>query len=441
MLDLRSIFSGARRAIPRPTPRENTVISAISATRENLKQLDQLAQLIQPATIRQAKRFHRFARLPRLLDDVYVIGYDRLPARAEPAPILALSHKKIHDVGVIVEVMAGRPLQKFHDITLIAQAGIFSAMYTYRDLIPRFCKLGPFSFVLRPLSIATAHRTGKFLRKIFSDVHAYPVYREGRDVPGCEADFIDANFAGPAITGKSYAEFLKFASRETRHSLIRVQQDLVELNRTFLILPEGGYLYDGGVAPLQDFLGVCAYRKQAAVIFGALSYDELCPDRLGRIRAWVHLLPSEPPPAAKTDVPEFLAHGRRLLTNGTVILASHLIAAAVREFQASGHSFREQDLQDAFERRFQEMLARGASLPVTYDPGLDDAQYRAERFHRFVRRGFSRYFRKVSGGRFQVSPTRVARFARTERTVDDIAWNYNHARHIFETGRDGSRSH
>lgn len=411
----------------------NSFTPAIAAAAHNLRQPEQLSQLIAPSAVRQARRLQRLIRFPHLLEEVYVRGYENLPVREERAPILALSHKKKHDVAAIVELIAGRPLNRFHDITLIAQAGLFSAMYAYRDMIPRFCKRGLAGWFLRRPAIFAAQRVGNLLSKTLSDVNAYPVYREGRDVPACEEDFRNPIFAGPRITGRSYTEFRKFASRETRQSLMRVQQDMDQFNRFFFIMPEGGYQYDGTIAPLHDFLGVFAYRKQAPTVFGALSYDELCPDRLGRITAFINLLTPTPAPESKTAVPDFLASGRQALTENTVILASHLLAAAVQTYLTDGRFFRPSELRDRFEEQYEILIhaVRDRDGLLIYDPGLDQARYRNERFRRFMRYGAPRYFRRVGGGRFRVSHESINRFARTERTVNDIQWNLNHARHLF----------
>ncbi|MEQ9362812.1 MAG: hypothetical protein RIF32_01135 [Leptospirales bacterium] len=410
-------------------------VEAIHQARRNLRRRQEICQLISPGAVRQARRLQNWVRFPRMLERVYVRGYENLPLRSEPAPILALSHKKIHDVAAIVELIAGRPFERFHDITLIAQAGLFSAMYAYRDMIPLFCKRGLSGTLLRPAAIFLAHRAGDFLRRTFSDVNAFPVYREGRDIPTCEEDFRNPTFAGPRITGRSYADFVKFANRETRHSLIRVQQDMEDLNRMFFIMPEGGYRHSGAVAPLHDFLGVFAYRKQARTVFGSLSYDELCPDRLGRISAFINLHAPTPPPAAKNDVEIFLARGRRDLARNTVLLASHLFATIAYEYLENETSFRASDLGNRFEKECAALIAAAKfdSSGIVFDPGLEERSYREERLRRFIRHGLRRYFRRVGRGRFQISRKRLEGYARSERTVNDIEWNRNQARHFYET--------
>ncbi len=411
-------------------------VRAVPEAARNLAN-ERVAELISPAAVRQARRIQRMIRAPRMIEEVYVRGYDHLPARSEHAPILALSHKKIHDVAAIVELIAARPFDRFHDITLIAQAGLFSAMYAYRDMVPAFCKRGVAGFFLRPPARFFAHRVGGFLRRTFADVNAYPVYREGRDIPHSEADFHDPLFAGPRITGKSYKEFVKFANRETLHSLIQVQQDMDQRNRLFFIMPEGGYRHDGGIAELHDFLGVFAFRKQAPTIFGSLSYDELCPDRMGRIAAFINLHPPTPAPGAKTEVAEFLARGRHEMGERTVLLASHLLACLVYDYQQRGESFSESELADRFDERSAELLAFSRARPAAraHDPGLERPAYRAERVRRFLRFGRRRYFSRAGDGRLRVSPERLARFERSERTVNDIEWNRNHARHWLEAIR------
>ncbi|MCR9141931.1 MAG: hypothetical protein NXI24_06740 [bacterium] len=416
-------------------------VGAIRSARRNLKRPKEVGELIPPAAVRQAQRLQHIVRMPRMLEEVYVRGYENLPLRKESAPILALSHKKFQDVAAIVELIAGRPLDRFHDITLIAQGGLFSAMYAYRDMVPAFCKRGAAAVALRRPAVYFAHRLGNFLRQTFTDVNAYPVYREGRDIPISEEDFQDPNFAGPRITGRSYADFVKYANRETLKSVLRVQKDMEERNRMFFIMPEGGYCHDGSVAPLQDFLGVFAFRKQAPTVFGALSYDELCPDRLGRISAFINLLPPSPPPQTKqAGVADFLDEGRRLLTEHTVILASHLIAAVVYEYLERDESFGIDDLRDAFDAHCCELVAAAAepSSAITCDPGLAKPEYRADRLRRFLRYGSSRYFQKDGRGRLRVSKANIEGFAHSERTVNDIEWNRNHARHFY-AARDAAK--
>ncbi len=400
-------------------------VPAVGRAAENLA-YSGIDQLISKPTVRQARRAQRVVRAPGLLSEVYVRGYEHFPKRTDPAPIVALSHKKIHDVATIVELIAGRPREHFHDVTLIAQAGLFSAMYFYRDMVPAFCKRGFAAFLLSRPTVWLAHRLGGWMRRIFRDINAYPVYREGRDIPESEADFQNPLFADPLITGQSYADFIKFANRETRRSLMAVQQDMERDNRTFIILPEGGYLHDGSVAPLHDFLGFFAYRKQAPTIFGSLSYDELCPDWLGRIDAFVDLQAPTPPPADKSELTGFLARGRERMHAGTVLTASHLIACVAHSYRQSDADFSRAEFRARF-FALCDAIGESRSQPApAYDPGLASAQYRAERLRRFFRRSASRYFKRAGRGRLCVCPQKLQGFEDTERTVNDLEWNRNH---------------
>lgn len=387
-------------------------------SRRNLQRRGELEKLVGPDAVRWGARFRRVGRLPLLLEELYVDGYEHLPQYDETAPILALSHKKALDVYAIIEFMIGRPIERFQDFTVIAQGGLFGPIYPYRDLMPGFIKA---SALLRPFGLFAARRFGALVKRIFEGVHCHPVYREGRDVPEREAFENPEIFAGRRLTGLEYDAFVKHARRTTLHSLVAVQEDFELHNRLFFIMPEGAYCHDGAVMDLQDFMGVFACRKQAHTIFGSLSYDELCPDFFGRTAAYLRILPAVPPPE-RESIDDFLTEGRRMLTENTIPTASHALAAVLHEWRERP-SFRRAE----FRERYLEIVAKLVDHPGAPPSPLADKAYVRDRLARFWNRRASRYLSKVRGG-YVCDARKIGRFAESERTVDDIEWNFNHVK-------------
>ena len=385
----------------------------------NLRRGPELAGMINARAERWARRVHPLSYLPYLMEAVYVRGYERLPRVSEHAPIFAFSHKKLHDAFAVVELLGGRPLDRFFDLTIVAQAGLFSGIYPYRDLVPQFLKARP----TRSIAAALANRVGLVLRDIFESVNAYPVYREGTDVPASEAEYDGPDFGGSLITGLDYEEFKRMAARKTRETLTSVQRDLVEKNRMLIIAPEGGYRSDGSIRPLHDFLAMVALRKGRPTVTASLSYDELCPDSCGRIAGWVELAGGLAPPQKRTDIGAWTGDVRTRLQQNTIALASHLIATAI--LAPGRHSFSERELLD----HLTELTDRLAGLHAPLDPGLLQQSYREERLERFMKANRKRYLRKKAG-RYAVDPAGLKRFYRSERTVDNLHWNRNHIRHL-----------
>lgn len=388
--------------------------------RKRMRNKSALLGVTDATVIKWARRMRRFLHLPGMVDEVYVRGLDRLPKREEHAPILAISHKKIHDVAALIVFMAGRPLERFHDLTYVAQGGLFSPLYTYRDLIPMFARRH-----LPRLSTSLARWAGRISERLFSGLHGYPVYREGKDVPPDEDAYESIYFGGTPLFQMIYEDFVKFAGRETRNSVIKVQRDLVEKNRTFVILPEGIYRHDGRVANLQDFLAVTAFRKQRSTTPIALGYDELCPDRLGRISAFIDVAAVQTPPAEKKEMAPFLENIRQILQDHTPITTTNLISLALKErgTQEFAWHLLESDVSDLAK------LTTGS--PFSYDPGLAKADYLSQKLQRFRKR-FGKAWFSWQKGNARLRPIAAETFADSERTCNDILWNCNTVVHLEE---------
>ncbi|MBX7057373.1 MAG: hypothetical protein K1X75_04860 [Leptospirales bacterium] len=381
-----------------------------------------LTGLINKDMIRWAGRFHALGKLPGMISNVHVSGYDRLPLREQPAPILSFSHKKLHDVFTIVDYMAGRPLDRFHEPTIVAMAGLFDGFYAYRDLLPDILKMAP----LRPAAVLLGRSLGRSIRSIFESLNAHPVYRDGSDIPTRE-QYESAQYSGRSLTGMNYDDFLRRAAKETLNSVVAVQRELAEKNRTFLILPEGRYLHDGQVAEFRDFVGVMAFRKKRALALCGISYDEFCPDALGRVEAWVHTMSPLAPPESRSAIPTFLNEARDCLQSAAPLLATHAIAAALKPL-LDGREFLLDDVQLAANEHMQRFAA--ALLPK--DPALQEEARRAERWRSFLRARQSQWMEACAGNRWRLRLSSIDRFARTERSVNDILWNYNCVAHFWD---------
>ena len=386
----------------------------------NLRNKREFIEKLDETMYRWLRRLKIFFYAPFVVEHIYVRGYENLPCDREPGPVLAFSHKKWHDAVAVLGYMAGRPLERFHNATLVGQAGLFNAMYVYQDLAPDFLKG---SFLQRPLV-----RLVKFLSRgvirFMEVIHVHPVYRDA-DVPGSRDEYESSEFAGPILMGMDYEQFLKQASRVTRQSIICTQQEMERENYCFLIFPEGIYSHDGAVAEPQDLAGYAAFRKQRPVVYISLSYDELCLDRLRRVTCWIITAKPQAPPAHKDDIGDYLQAGREQLQRNTVITASNLIALTVRSFKKT-KQFRRGDFDAKF-HAFADLLVAG---PFPFDPGLKNVEYRADRLRRFFRS--HRFFFTNSRDRYSFNEERMAHFLPSERAVNDIDWNANNVRHAWD---------
>tara|TARA_Y100001937_G_scaffold23899_1_gene34122 strand:+ start:140672 stop:141883 length:1212 start_codon:yes stop_codon:yes gene_type:complete len=372
----------------------------------------------------RGRLLHAVSYYPRLLEGAYVAGYEHIPPVTESAPIMCFSHKKIHDVMALAQFMIGRPVNQFHNITLVAQGGLFHGIFPYQDMVPGFLKN---RLLKLPLGLGSRF-IARFFRGLFEDLNAYPVYRDGSDLPLTEEEYRGPGFAGPHVTGMSYPDFQKYTRQQTAKSVIQVQRDMEEKNRSFVILPEGRYCHDGRISELLDLAAYASLRKSRPIIYTTLSYDELCPDALGKIDVMMYTAPPVPPPESKNDFKEHMRKGRRLLQENTVIMASSLLAAATfQELQKSPVISRK-----SLKEKYEELFRRLQSSNHLYDPRLNDQQFREERWGRYLSRKAFKWF-SVSGDSMKVRPRRILSYDDGERTVPDLLWNINNVIHASDT--------
>ena len=407
-IDLQYDFVSARRTLDEYKKKKNRP--------------DMLARIDQRAYNAVRKMHNHLFFRPCLLEEVLIRGFLNLPLLEEPSPILAFTHKKALDAMSIVEFVGARPLNRFHNLTLIAQGAVFGGILPYRDFIPGALKKG---FLKKPM-IALAKFLGGKIKALCEAVHVYPVYRAGHDLPRSREQFESDSFAGPEITGMSYEEFVNFANRQTAQTINSVQQAMEQngMNAIFLVLPEGGFRNNGAVSRVHGLTGTIALRKQRPTCCGSISYDELCPDRWRRTMCWINLSEPVDPPSGKEEIPAYFRRMQTTMQNNTVVLASHLIALALREF-LNAKSF----ALPEFEERFHRFAGRIAKGPFAHDANLKEESYRRERLNRFYRYRKKKWLVKTPDG-YAFNKKAIKLFARSERTVNDIEWNCNAVIHI-----------
>ncbi|MCB1140455.1 MAG: hypothetical protein KDK23_16975 [Leptospiraceae bacterium] len=385
------------------------------------KNYDRIAELCGPNVPRRAKLLHSVSYYPRMLENCFVAHYDNIPDINGPAPIYCFAHKKIQDVMALVQYMVGRDVDRFHNVTLVAQGGLFHGIFPYQDIVPGFLKS---KYLGWPLGIGT-RIMARFFRGLFRDLNAYPVYRDGADVPRSEEAYKHPSFAGPHVTGMSYQDFQKYTRKQTAKSVLQVQKDMDEKNRSFVILPEGRYCHDGRISELLDLAAYASHRKSRPIVYISLSYDELCPDALGKIDAFLYTNEPMEPPRSREDFKPFMSRGRQLLQSSTTITASGLLAAAtIIELQES-KTISKANVQKRFEALCDAIL----KADYIVDPRLGDPEFRKDRFGRFLSRRASRWF-SMSGDSMTVRPRRIMEYDSGERTVPDILWNINNIIHV-----------
>ena len=380
-----------------------------------------LCEICGPGLPGRGKLLHSISYYPRLLEGAYVAGYENIPPITEEAPIMCFSHKKIHDVMALAQYMIGREVNQFHDLTLVAQGGLFHGIFPYQDLVPSIFK----NRVFKMPAGWGSRLLGRYFRGLFEDLNAYPVYRDGADLPLNEAEYKHPSFAGPHVTGMNFQDFHKYTRKQTAKSVLQVQRDMVESNRSFVILPEGRYCHDGRISELLDLAAFASHRKSRPIIYTTLSYDELCPDAMGKIDVFMYTAPPVAPPESRNDFKAHMNKGRTLLQNNTTILASSILAAAT-------FSLLEQDpiiSREALKQRFEEFSQKVLSSDLIYDPRLKDSEFRKERYSRYISRKAFRWF-SVRGDAMKVRPKRILTYDDGERTVPDLLWNINNAIHM-----------
>lgn len=362
-----------------------------------------------PRAARLAVKFHRAARFPGCLADLFLVNGEALRQPLEKSPILAFSHKKLHDVLLTIQFLLCRefPMPRH---TVMAQGGLFSGMYVYRDWVPRFFKRLP----MRYAALWFSRRMGKALERFFRALDCNPVYRRFRDVPSRRV-YEGPLFAGREISGLSYDEFMVHTRKETEKSISTVMRHIMEENRQLIVFPEGKYQHSGEITRLNRYLMKIAGDSGHPVMTVSFSYDELCPDRWGRIDGW--MAPQVIGPDRRAALTEKTANA---LQKNTVILASHLIAIVL----LSG----EQLTRAEFAARMQKLAATAAAASVLVDPRLESVEFCQARLKRFLSR---KKLAKVVSGRVQVNPLAVARYRRSERTVNDLLWNRNNVKHAW----------
>lgn len=363
-----------------------------------------------PRAARLAVKFHRAARLPGCLADLFLVNGEALKEPLEKAPILAFSHKKLHDVLLTIQFLLCRefPMPKH---TVMAQGGLFSGMYVYRDWMPRFLKRAP----LRYAALWFSRRMGGSLERFFRALDCNPVYRRFRDVPSRRV-YEGPLFAGKEISGLSYDEFMLHTRKETEKSISTVMRHIMDENRQLIVFPEGKYQHSGEIARLNRYLMKIAGDSGHPVMTVSFSYDELCPDFFGRIDGW--MAPQVIGPDRRAALTEKTANA---LQRNTVILASHLIAIILL--------CKEKLTADEFAAKMQKLAMAARTANLLIDPRLETIDFCQDRLKRFLGR---RKLARLVSGKIEVNPSAVARFRRSERTVNDLLWNRNNVKHAWD---------
>ena len=386
----------------------------------NVKRKHILADMLDAPIVNRAVLLRRMSHWPGFLGEVFVSGMDKLPPREESAPILAFSHKKIHDVWALLEFALSRPLDSFHNIVVIVMAGVHTPMYVWLYMLPAWFKRGIFHYP----ALLVARFLGRLMTNFFRTIHTHPVFRDPADMPPTEAEY-NETLAGGRLLKMDYAAFRTYANRTTMKSVVDVQKIMSTENCSLLIAPEGKYCHDGSVAPTLDLLGVVALRKKRDTCPLSLSYDDLCPDERGRIDAFFFVGDMIAPPVHKLRINAYLRRVRKILQKNNTVTASHLIAAVLHDYMEAGRVFTRDDLR----RDLGERIRRTLDARVPCDPGLVGEPYVDERLARFWNAYGERWFETLPDG-YRVDPSGVARYDEEERTVNDLLWNRNHLVHI-----------
>ncbi|MCB1172840.1 MAG: hypothetical protein KDK39_04715 [Leptospiraceae bacterium] len=382
----------------------------------NLRRRSELQAIVGAKAWRWAGWLTRLARSYGMLSAVYANEHNHWPLATAEAPLYAFAHKKFHDVPAITIYMLARPLTHFHHVTIIGQAGIHSAVYPYTEWIPGFLKAP----LLDPFAVQAARILSWPIKDLFNSVNTYAVYRE-QDMPATVAQYESIHFGGQRILGMDYEAYRQMARQKTRSSLVRVMQDISELNRSLVIAPEGGYCFDGTIQKMQDFLAFTALKKNRRTLPCTISYDELCPDTMGRIDCYVHTGAPLDPPAGKTDTQRWSQDLQRILTQNTTIVASQLIAAVLWKHRAQGRIG-----VDELGAQFHQLAQRMSAIShLQLAPGLLTSKTRERSLRRFLRSVGRKWLRR-RGSTYIYNQDKMDSFTAKERTVGNLEWNYNH---------------
>jgi len=384
---------------------------------ENLKSRDRLVAITNETTVRWASRLHRFAYFPGVLSNIIVHNMEKFGTEDGKAPIIVFAHKKLHDILTLTEFMLARPMEFFFKHTIPAQGGLFGGIYPYRDWVPSLFK-GKLSFI----GVAVAKKAGAFLNSRFRAFNCHPVYRRFRDLPSRKS-YESRTFAGEKVTGLDYDSFLDFTRSETQNSIQEVEKDIIERNNSLVIFPEGGYKHDGTIGKFNLMLVEMYTKSEHPLVFVSQSYDELCPDRLGRIDCLLNVCPVEETgsPSKRGDLLEAWAAD---LQKETIIVAGHLIAVILDMFRKAGEI-----LEAELKTKFYLLCSLLPDLKVPFDLRLLDSAFQEDRIRRFVR-SHHRWFRRKKG-KLVFRARAMYRFKESERTISDLEWNRNHAIHIL----------
>lgn len=385
--------------------------------RENLRRnRRRMIEVINRITFKWALRLQRLGRLPGVVSEVYLYGQNCLERTWEKAPILVFSHKKIHDAVVFLHFMLARPMVSFLPHTVIAQGGLFSAIYLFRDFVPAGWKR---SFLRRP-AIAVSRAVGRWMDMRLRSFNCHPVHRRFRDVPS-QRIYESPYFAGGELMGRDYESYLEFTRDETKESLHNVMSDIQEKNMCLVLFPEGKYQHNGEVAKANRTIEEMAKLTKHPVLCNSLSYDELCPDRLGRIDAFIQTVQEEKAPQVPGE--SFRDRIQRILQEGTVATASHLLALSLSRLRT--RPFRKTELVEIFENICRKAIETGSLI----DERLRSADFRIDRIRRFFRGPAAKWL-VLKKGVYEVSAKRLVRYRSSERTVNDLDWNINNISHL-----------
>ncbi|MCB1175407.1 MAG: hypothetical protein KDK39_17665 [Leptospiraceae bacterium] len=439
------------------------ISAAFSITRQaglNLKRPGIIRQRMNLATWFYSRLNHFMLYKKGRLQSVTALGIHHLPPAQQAAPILAFSHKRGEDVPVIIDFLTGRPPARLHGATMIATAGVFNNTWLYGEVFPASWKQGWRDRV----SAQAARILGRWLKHIFQSAHCYPIYR-AVDMPRQINRYESIRFGGRRVTGLDHETYLQMAARESRQSLMNVFQEMTTHNRNFVILPEGGYKYDGTIRPLQEFVAMASFRKKRPVQPIAFGYDELCPDARGRIRVTLNIAAPMDSPAAKSDFSTFLTSLQSQLVYATPITASHLIgwclstwlpqtrlpehiqSATSQIWQGASLpvrplDFTDPDLKqatrfrrstfDKFVYSLWQRLTKLVSMNVITDPAIQSVDGLKSRLDAFWKHKALQYLDPIDTDIWQLNPQRALDFAASERTVNDLEWNRNHLLHLSQ---------
>ena len=401
--------------------KKNNIVLAGESLKDVLRKPSPVQKWMGSRLLRWVRRLARLGRRKGLIEETYVSGYEHIPALDEDSVLIAFSHKTILDLFPILMTLAGVPRDRFRGVCLVGQGGLFYGRWLY-ELTPGFLRRGS----LKKISARLLRIPAAWLRGLAS-LAIYPVFREGSDIPENAEAYASDEFAGPWLTGMEYDEFVKFAGRTNKRSIIDVQKKITDENWSFTVLPEGLYSHDGRISEPGALVALLAYRKKRKTLTASLAYDELCRDELGRIPVFVNIGSPLLPPGDKNSFDVFLKELRNCMQTRTPLLASNLIAATLKRYVSGGEFTREE-----FERDYHELATRTLDNEgLVVDPGLRQAEYRQERLARFYRHFEERWFvqRRAS---LSLNMEFIVRFDPGERAVNDLEWNYNVVFHAFE---------